>query len=105
MGPVLIVVPSSLIFNWQDEIQKFTPELKLHIFSAQDIEKICTDLGYNFDGLHIPDANNPTDNYSVAYSQFIMPLVKAMQEQQQMIQTQQQQIELLKLEIELLKNK
>lgn len=40
MGPVLIVVPSSLIFNWQDEIQKFTPELKLQIFSTQEIEKI-----------------------------------------------------------------
>jgi superfamily II DNA or RNA helicase len=40
MGPVLLVVPSSLIFNWQDEIQKFTPELKLQIFSVQEIEKI-----------------------------------------------------------------
>ena len=47
MGPVLIVVPSSLIFNWQDEIQKFTPELKLHIFSAQDIEKISKLLAHN----------------------------------------------------------
>jgi hypothetical protein len=27
--------------------------------------KICKDLGYNFDGLHIPDAANPTDNYGL----------------------------------------
>lgn len=46
MGLVLIVVPSSLIFNWQDEIQKFTPELKLNIFSAQDIEKISKLLAH-----------------------------------------------------------
>lgn len=46
MGPVLIVVPSSLIFNWQDEIQKFTPELKLHIFSNQGIEKISKLLAH-----------------------------------------------------------
>ncbi|MEP7170630.1 MAG: tail fiber domain-containing protein, partial [Bacteroidota bacterium] len=49
-------------------------------FLAQDIEKICKQLGYDFDGLHIPDASNKTDNYSVAYSQFIMPLVKSVQE-------------------------
>lgn len=46
MGPVLIVVPSSLIFNWQDEIQKFTPELKLTLFSNQDIEKISRQLAH-----------------------------------------------------------
>jgi len=49
-------------------------------FLAQDIEKTCLELGYNFDGLHIPNDHNKTDHYSVAYSQFIMPLVKAVQE-------------------------
>jgi hypothetical protein len=55
-------------------------------FLAQDVEQICKDLGYEFDGLHIPDASNPYDNYSVSYSQFIMPLVKAVQEQQEQIE-------------------
>ena len=49
-------------------------------FLAQDIEATCKKLGYDFDGLHIADPNNPTDNYSVAYSQFVMPLVKSVQE-------------------------
>ena len=53
-------------------------------FLAQDVEKIAKDLGYNFDGVHAP-ANNK-DHYSLAYSQFIMPLVKGMQEQQQTIE-------------------
>jgi superfamily II DNA or RNA helicase len=36
MGQVLIVVPSSLIFNWQSEIEKFTPELSLTVFSNRE---------------------------------------------------------------------
>jgi hypothetical protein len=47
---------------------------------AQEVEKVCSELGYDFDGIHTPDPNNPTDNYSIAYSQFIMPLIKAVQE-------------------------
>ncbi|HLP62911.1 tail fiber domain-containing protein [Flavobacterium sp.] len=69
-------------------------------FLAQDVEKICNDLGYNFDGLHIPDAANPTDNYGIAYSQFIMPIVKAVQEQQVIIETQKTELEQLKSELE-----
>ena len=69
-------------------------------FLAQDVEKICNDLGYNFDGLHIPDANNPTDNYGIAYSQFIMPIVKAVQEQQTIIENQKAELEKLKSELE-----
>ncbi|MBL7885544.1 MAG: tail fiber domain-containing protein [Flavobacterium sp.] len=69
-------------------------------FLAQDVEKICTDLGYNFDGLHIPDANNPTDNYGIAYSQFIMPIVKAVQEQQVIIENQKIELEQLKSALE-----
>lgn len=63
---------------------------------AQDVEQAAKDLGYKFDGVHIPE--NESDNYSVAYTQFIMPLIKAVQEQQ---------IEILKLkkEIEILKQK
>ncbi len=69
-------------------------------FLAQEVEKICTDLGYNFDGLHIPDANNPNDNYGIAYSQFIMPIVKAVQEQQVIIETQKTELAQLKSELE-----
>ena len=55
-------------------------------FLAQDIEKAAQSIGYDFDGVHIPDALNPTDNYSVAYSQFVIPMVKAIQEQQSEIE-------------------
>lgn len=52
-------------------------------FIAQEVEAAAKKSGYNFDGVNIPkDANG---NYSVAYAQFVVPLVKAVQEQQQMI--------------------
>ena len=47
-------------------------------FVAQEVEKTAKRLGYNFDGVNVP--KNPTDNYSIAYSQFVMPLVKTVQE-------------------------
>ena len=63
-------------------------------FIAQDVEKTAKELGYNFDGVNAP--TNSTDNYSLAYSQFVVPLVKAVQEQQKMIGGQQIEINLLK---------
>lgn len=38
LGQVLIVVPSSLIFNWKSEVEKFTPKLPLTVFSSRDLE-------------------------------------------------------------------
>jgi superfamily II DNA or RNA helicase len=35
MGTVLVVVPSSLVFNWQSEIEKFTPEIPVTIFTGE----------------------------------------------------------------------
>lgn len=53
-------------------------------FIAQEIEAAAKAVGYDFDGLYKPQ--NETDTYGIAYSQFIMPMVKAMQEQQAMIE-------------------
>lgn len=59
-------------------------------FIAQEVEKAAKEIGYNFNGVHTPE--NENDNYSISYSQFVVPLVKGMQEQQQMIEAQQKQI-------------
>jgi hypothetical protein len=59
-------------------------------FLAQDVEKAAMQLDYNFDGIHAPV--NDKDHYSLAYSQFIMPLVKSVQEQQQIIEDQNKKI-------------
>src|SRR5690606_24353429 len=67
-------------------------------FLAQEVEATASRLGYEFDGIHTPDPSNPTDNYSIAYSQFVMPLVKAVQEQQQTIESQADRLENLQSE-------
>ena len=41
----LLVVPTSLIFNWQDEVRKFAPSIKMHIVYGADREKNIT--GFN----------------------------------------------------------
>jgi hypothetical protein len=62
-------------------------------FIAQEVEQAAKEAGYNFNGVHVPvDAN---DNYSVSYSQFVVPLVKAVQEQQAQIADLQAQVRAL----------
>ena len=47
-------------------------------FLAQDVERVTRELGFDFDGLHRPA--NAHDHYGLAYSQFVVPLVRAVQE-------------------------
>jgi trimeric autotransporter adhesin len=47
-------------------------------FIAQEVEITAKEIGYSFDGVNAP--KNETDNYSLAYAQFTVPLVKAVQE-------------------------
>lgn len=63
-------------------------------FVAQEVEQAAKELGYDFDGINKP--RNETDHYSVSYASFVMPLVKAVQEQQKMIQDMKKEIEELK---------
>lgn len=45
LGQVLVVVPSSLVYNWISEIEKFTPELPVVVFSNRDREKVARRIG------------------------------------------------------------
>jgi predicted RNase H-like nuclease (RuvC/YqgF family) len=49
-------------------------------FLAQDVAKAAHELNYEFSGVDIPD--NDKDLYTLRYSEFVVPLVKAVQEQQ-----------------------
>ncbi len=60
-------------------------------FVAQEVEQAAKDANYDFSGLDKP--KNESDLYGLRYSEFVVPMVKAMQEQQQMIQEQQQMIQ------------
>jgi hypothetical protein len=60
-------------------------------FIAQDVEKLCMDGHYTFNGVYAPQ--NENDNYSLDYSRFVVPLVRAIQEQQAIIENLKKQVE------------
>lgn len=47
-------------------------------FVAQDVEKAAGNLGYDFSGVYKPQ--NDKDAYGLSYAEFVVPLVKAVQE-------------------------
>jgi hypothetical protein len=47
-------------------------------FIAQDVEKAAAEIGYDFSGVDKP--KNEHDHYGLRYAQFVVPLVKAVQE-------------------------
>lgn len=70
-------------------------------FVAQEVVQAAAACGYDFSGVHVPV--NDQDNYSIAYGQFVVPLVKAVQEQQAMIEDLQSQLAILSEEVKQLK--
>lgn len=51
-GPHLVVVPTSLLFNWEQELARFAPEFRVHVYSggertfeARDGEIVLTTYG------------------------------------------------------------
>jgi hypothetical protein len=69
-------------------------------FIAQEVEKAAEETGYKFDGVIKPKNNG--EAYGLSYSQFVVPLVKAVQEQQQVIETQNKKIDQLQQQMDLL---
>ena len=63
-------------------------------FIAQEVDALVKELNYDFDGVVRPQSDK--DHYSISYSSFVVPLVKATQEQQEIIEKQQQEIDALK---------
>jgi len=69
-------------------------------FIAQEVEKAAQKTGYDFDGVKTPATDK--QYYSLSYASFVVPLVKAVQEQQQTIETLKKQNELLQQQNELI---
>ena len=57
-------------------------------FIAQDVEAVAKQLGFDFSGVDAPKSSS--DLYSLRYADFVVPIIKAMQEQQQIIVEQKQ---------------
>ena len=63
-------------------------------FIAQEVESLVNKLGIDFDGVEKPE--NEDDFYRLRYSEFVVPLVKGMQEQQKMIEELKNEVQELK---------
>jgi hypothetical protein len=63
-------------------------------FIAQEVEKAADESGFDFDAVKKPQ--NDKDHYSLSYQEFVVPLVKAVQEQQKEIADLKKEIEDLK---------
>jgi hypothetical protein len=60
-------------------------------FIAQEVEHAAMASGYDFSGIIRPKTDQ--DHYSLSYDAFVVPLVKAVQEQQQIILQQNKKLE------------
>jgi hypothetical protein len=72
-------------------------------FIAQEVEQAAKECNYDFSGVLAPAKGR--DYYNLGYSDFVMPLVKGMQEQQAQIELLQKQNALLLKRLEVLENK
>jgi hypothetical protein len=71
-------------------------------FIAQEVENAAREIGYDFSGVDAPKNNK--DLYSLRYAVFVVPLVKAVQEQQALIESQNKVIAEIQKENKTLKS-
>jgi hypothetical protein len=72
-------------------------------FIAQEVEAAANSLNFDFHGVDKP--KNDNSHYGLRYAEFVVPLVKAVQEQQQLIEEQRQAIIEIRKELDALKGK
>lgn len=80
--------------NGKNNINQEKAEMIQTGFIAQEVEKSAKEIGYDFSGVDAP--KNENDFYGLRYAEFVVPLVKATQEQQALIEQQQKEIDELK---------
>src|SRR5690606_9526714 len=44
-GPQLVVAPTSVLFNWKRELQRFAPSLRVHDFRESDRQALMESAG------------------------------------------------------------
>ena len=66
-------------------------------FIAQEVEQAANKVGYDFDGVVTP--KNKSQHYSVQYATFVVPLTKAVQQQQEIINDQKEKIKSLEMRL------
>lgn len=80
--------------EWNEQMKTAIAGKEKLIFSgfvAQEVEKAANEANYDFSGVDKP--RNQNGFYGLRYGDFVVPLVKTMQEQQQMIEELKKQNE------------
>ena len=96
-----IDLPALNQFVYKEEAAQYTQSLQAALeakekvivsgFIAQEVEQAATEAGYDFDGVIVPKDINK-DHYQLSYASFVVPLVKAVQEQQATIEVLQNKV-------------
>ncbi|MBF4507854.1 tail fiber domain-containing protein [Flavobacterium sp. JLP] len=95
------IVTSTYGLNFINKLRPVTYKMKTGPtelqsgFIAQEVEAAANSIGYEFNGIVKPQSEN--DFYSLRYAGFVVPLVKAVQEQQAEIVSLKEEVENLKL--------
>lgn len=72
--------------QWEVDAFRKKGEILYSGFSAQQVRAAATAVGYEFSGVQEP--LNDLDHYKISYSEFVVPLVKSVQQQQELIEKQ-----------------
>ncbi len=93
LKPATYVVDRAALYAFQHPDKKapaIAPESRSTGFIAQEVEALCKSLQYEFSGVVKPE--NDSQHYQLRYAEFVVPMVKALQEQQAMIKELQAQV-------------
>lgn len=109
LRPVSYQLDMESIAEWHetpDSLRDFKSEavkgsIRYSGFLAQEVEEAAQEIGYEFSGVDAP--KNEGDRYGLRYSQFVVPLVKAVQELEEDKQAATARIEKLEQELAELK--
>ncbi|WP_170826816.1 tail fiber domain-containing protein [Flavobacterium caeni] len=88
-------------FDWEGKYD--IEKIKQTGFIAQEVAQAAQEINYDFNGVDVP--KNAENLYSVNYTSFVVPLVKAVQEQQQIIEGQNEKISDLEARLKALEEK
>jgi len=88
--------PSMAIIN--KEAKEAKEKIVYTGFIAQEVEKAAQDVGFDFSGVDAP--TNDKTLYGLRYAEFVVPLVKSVQEMSEQLQNQVEQNALLKNQVD-----
>lgn len=86
--------------EWDTKMKQAIAEKENTVFTgfvAQEVEQAAKETGFDFSGVDKP--RNEYGFYGLRYAEFVVPLVKAVQEQQAIIKKLEMQVEAVKAEI------